>query len=472
MGDKKKPGREEPSSFLEGAQKALDDLEKKAEPEKPIEQALLGLLLKKHELYYEVIGTLRNEYFTTPYHQEVFLEMQTQMAQRHYFDPVTLRDALNSRKESAGHDGMFDSIVAESKAEIPEEELSERAKTYAERIRENHYRVILADYASRIGTKLETGETPLEEGADQLYKESRKVLSMLAKRHKVFSMPDALRACFQQIEDIRDRKSRLMGISTGYYELDDITSGLMEGQLYVIGGRPSMGKTSLQTSILENIVLQEQKPALFFSLEMGRQEIATRMLCSHARVDSNLLRSGKVSESDYQRLVLAAGALHESRLFIIDDPLTIEEITRIAHDYRDLEHIGVVAIDHLQKIKGSYNKNSSREQDIGYVSRELKNLAKTLKIPVIVSAQLNRSPEATEDRRPELSSLRESGEIEQEADVVGLLYREDYYNEESDKRGVAELLVKKNRNGPTKTIDLAFLKQFTRFENLAKRPDY
>jgi replicative DNA helicase len=472
VGDEEQTSRDEGGSFdfLEGAQEVFDNLEKKAEPEKPIELALLGLILKKNDLYFEVTATLEPSYFKTPYYQEVFREMHAQVSQRHYFDAVTLRDALRQKKEFAGLEDLFDGIEAAAKEKIPEEELSERAKIYAERIRENHYQMEFVEFLKLTGLKLDTGETPLEESAEHVGSMARKILTILRKKHKVHSMRDVLRHNFQQIEDIRDRRSRILGISTGYYEIDDAISGLQDGLLYIIGGRPGMGKTSLQTCLLENIVLKEQKPALFFSLEMGSQEISLRMLCSHARIDSNQLRAGKVTESDYQRLVFAAGALHDANLFINDDPLTINDIASLARDYCELEKIKVIMIDHLQEIKVAYNPDRRQEQ-VGYHTRELKRLAKELKVPVVVSSHLNRGPETdSSDNRPKLSHLRESGEIEQEADVVMLLYRDDYYNEESDMKGVVEVNIAKNRNGPTKKVDLAFLRQFTRFENLATRP--
>lgn len=445
------------------------ELEKALEPGKPVEIALLGLILKKPDLYHEINGIVENSHFT--HCREIFLEMQCQMAERRYFDAVTLRDAFSKKKEYEGLDGLFDRIELESKAEIPDAELSEKAKSYAGCILEDYYRKSLANFAKISATKLENKECSVKTGAEELYMQARHVLGVFDKEHKVVPLISVLKECFVQIENIRDRRSRILGIQTGYFELDDMTSGLMKGNLYVIGGRPSMGKTSLQTCILERIILKERKPALFFSLEMSKQEIATRMMCSKARVNSNLLRSGKVSEDDYQRLIMAAGALHDANMFINDDPLSIEDIVKISHDYHKLENISVIAIDYLQKITGAYGKDSSRDQDIGYVSRELKNLAKELQIPVVVSAQLNRGAENTGDNRPRLSSLRESGQIEQEADVVILLYRDEYYNPDScDNKNIAEAIIAKNRSGPTKTVQLAFIPEYTRFENLAAAP--
>ncbi len=476
MGSKKKQGEGE-VPFLKDVESALAKAEaempQEKEPLQQVELSLLGLLLKNNELYHEIRDTVKGEHFQVPFYRHVFEEIAMQVQDRHHVDAVTLREGLSKKCNITGFSEMLGEIELEFAAisqAPPGSASSEQLKNYAERVREGYYRRRLSDFSLTLHQRVARGEIEPLAAADEMHSMAREASRVLGKKHKVYNIKDVLRENFTQIEDIRDSKSRILGLPTGYYEIDDAISGLQKGLLYVIGARPSMGKTSLQTCILENILLHEQKPALFFSLEMSKEEIGLRMMCSHARVDSNRLRSGKITEEDYQRLVLAAGAIHDSRLFINDDPLTIEEILKLAHDYKNIENVAVISIDYLQKIKGAYGRNSTRDQDVGYISSELKNLAKELKVPVVVSAQLNRGPEGIDDRRPRLSHLRDSGQIEQEADVVILLYRDEYYDPETDKRGIAEAIIAKNRNGPTKTVELAFLNQFTRFENLATRP--
>ncbi|MFN3486755.1 MAG: replicative DNA helicase, partial [Planctomycetota bacterium] len=318
--------------------------------------------------------------------------------------------------------------------------------------------------------------THVTEDVEAVREEAERALfQALARGEKgtVRKMTDILHETFQKIQDFHDRKGRLLGIPTGFYELDDLLSGLQPGQLYIIAGRPSMGKTSLAMSIIENVALREQKRVLFFSLEMAAEQIAQQMLCSHTRVPSHLLRTGKISEEDYSRLLLAAGTLGEARIYIDDSAdLSALEVRTRARRMKAKEGLDLVVVDYLQKMHARQGNRApeSRQLEIAMISSNLKSMAKELGVPVLALAQLNRAPEGREDRKPMLSDLRESGAIEQDADAVMLLYREDYYNPETEKKGVAEVILAKNRTGPTDTVELAFLKDFTRFENLAARP--
>jgi len=231
-----------------------------------------------------------------------------------------------------------------------------------------------------------------------------------------------------------------------------------------------MGKTSFALNILENVALREQKPVLLFSLEMAAQQIAQSMLCSHAKVDSNQLRTGRITEEEYGKLVMAAGAFHEARIFIDDSAdLSALEVRTRARRWKAKEGIELVVVDYLQKMNARQGGKGaeSRQLEIAMISSHLKAMAKELSVPVIALAQLNRSVEGREDHKPMMSDLRESGAIEQDADAVMLLYREEYYKPDTEKKGVAEVILSKNRTGPTGNIELAFLRQFTRFENLA-----
>jgi replicative DNA helicase len=317
------------------------------------------------------------------------------------------------------------------------------------------------------------------ENVEEVRMEAEKVLfSALTKmeRVKMRSMAQILQEVFQRIQDVHDRKSRLLGLPTGFYELDDITSGLQPGQLYIVAGRPSMGKTSLALNIAENVAVREDKAVLMFSLEMSADQLAQSMLCSHARVDSSLLRSGKTSDEEFQKLVMAAGAFHDAKI-IIDDSgdLSALEMRTRARRMKASENVGLIIVDYLQKMNakqnGRYQEN--RQVEISTISSSLKAMAKELEVPVIALAQINRGPEGRDDRRPMLSDLRESGAIEQDADVVMLLFREEYYKPDTERRGIADVIIAKNRTGPTGLVELAFMKQFTRFENLAAaRPSY
>lgn len=432
------------------------------------EMSLLGAMICDNEIIGEVTEIVGSrEMFAFPAHQVIFETLLKLYLERRSIDIVVLKDELakGMKLESVGG-AEYLATLTDSVPSVP------NALEYAQTVRDKFILRNIIETCSKIIHQA----TSVTQDVDLVRDEAERALfQALARGEKgtVRSMGEVLRETFQKIEDIRDRKSRLLGMSTGFYELDDVVSGLQDGQLYVIAGRPSMGKTSLAMTIVENVALKERVPVLIFSLEMAAPQVAQCMLCSHARVDSNLLRSGKVTETDFSRLVLAAGVLDDARIFIDDSAdLSALELRTRARRMKAKEGIRLVVVDYLQKMHARQGSRlpESRQLEISMISSHLKALAKELSLPVIALAQLNRQPEGREDRKPMLSDLRESGSIEQDADVVMLLYREDYYNPESDRKGIAEVMVAKNRTGPTKNVELAFLRQFMRFENLAVRP--
>lgn len=291
-----------------------------------------------------------------------------------------------------------------------------------------------------------------------------------SQKAKARAMLELMRNAFNQIQDIHDRKQRLIGLETGYYEIDDLLSGLQKGQLYIVAGRPSMGKTSLGMNIAEHVALDHGKAVLFYSLEMTADQIAQQMLCSRARVDLHALRSGKVSEEQFQRLVLSAGTFTESKLLVDDSAdLTALDLRTRSRRCKLADKIELVVVDYLQRLNAREGgrQPESRQVEISTISQHLKAMAKELDLPVIAMAQLNRAPEGRENRKPLLSDLRESGSIEQDADVVLLLFRQEYYDQDTPDKGIAEVTLAKNRTGPTGVVKLAFLKEYTRFENLS-----
>jgi replicative DNA helicase len=279
-----------------------------------------------------------------------------------------------------------------------------------------------------------------------------------------------LEATVRQIEE-RDG-DYLTGLATGYTELDDMMSGLQNGELIIIAARPSMGKTAFGLNIAENVVTQLQKPVAFFSCEMSKQQIAQRLLCSRAKVDSHRMRRGLLYDEEKSKLLMACDVLDNTKLYIDDTAgMSILELRAKSRLLMVREKISAVFVDYLQLL--SSPGAESRQQEVSQISRGLKALARELNVPVVALAQLNRGVEGREMHKPRMSDLRESGSIEQEADVILLLHREDYYretgNETSDEsQGIAEVIIAKQRNGPVGTVQLAFLKKYTRFENLAR----
>ena len=249
------------------------------------------------------------------------------------------------------------------------------------------------------------------------------------------------------------------------------TAGLQPSDLIVIAGRPSMGKSALATCIVEHAGVVEKKPVAFFSLEMSKEQLVQRMLCSHARVDAHKVRTGFLSQADWPRLVSAAGRLSEAPIYIDDSPgITVRELRAKARRLKAQYDIKMIVLDYLQLMQGPARADS-RQQEISEISRSLKALARELNVPLIAISQLSRAVEQRSDHRPQLSDLRESGAIEQDADLVVLLLREEYYNPTDENKGVAEVIVAKQRNGPVGSLNLAFLHEYMRFENLTTRTE-
>jgi replicative DNA helicase len=264
----------------------------------------------------------------------------------------------------------------------------------------------------------------------------------------------------------------VIGIPSGFHDLDRMSNGFKAADLVIIAGRPSMGKTSFVLNVTLHAAVEQKKPVAIFSLEMSKEQLVERMLCEQARIDAQRLHRGTLSDIEYERLAGALGPLGDAPIFIDDSP-TLDDLTmRLkARQARSREGIELIVLDYLQLMQGRSNSgDANRVQEVSAISRALKSIARELKIPVIAISQLSRAPEARPDKRPILSDLRESGSIEQDADIVMFLYRDDYYNrEKSEKPGIAEVIVAKHRNGPTGVVELMFRKELTRFENLDRR---
>ena len=264
----------------------------------------------------------------------------------------------------------------------------------------------------------------------------------------------------------------ITGVASGFHELDDLTAGFQPSDLIIVAGRPGMGKTSFMLNVTQYSAIKTGTPVGFFSLEMSKEQLVMRLLCAEAHVDSQRLRRGMLRDDDWPKLTRAAGVLAEAPLFIDDTPAisTLELRAKARRLYAD-HKVGALVIDYLQLMRAT-GKYDLREQEISEISRSLKGLAKELNIPVIAVSQLSRNPEAREDKRPQMSDLRESGAIEQDADVILFIYRDEVYNKNSDDKGKAEVIVAKQRNGPTDTIALTFIGEYTRFENYTERDDF
>lgn len=283
------------------------------------------------------------------------------------------------------------------------------------------------------------------------------------------SLKTVISSTFKYIEQLYERKEHITGVPTEYHDFDKMTAGLQRSDLIILAGRPSMGKTALAISIAQNATLLHKVPVAIFSLEMSKEQLGMRMLCSISRVDAQRLRTGFLKDQDWPKLTRAVTQLSDAPIYIDDTPaITVLEMRAKARRLKTEHNIGMVVVDYLQLMRGRANAQS-REQEISEISRSLKAMAKELSIPVLALSQLNRSLESRPNKRPQLSDLRESGAIEQDADLIVFIYRDEVYNkaEDNPRKGIAEIIIGKQRNGPTGTVELAFLDRFTTFENLA-----
>lgn len=424
------------------------------------EICVLGAMVLDNEVVSLVVPILNKQSFYKTAHQELFQIIIDLYDKGIPIDLVILREELKKRSllEKIGGEGY----LLELESAVP---TIGNVEFYANVVREKAVKRHLIEVASNIQKQAfdESVET------DHLLDASeRAIFDVTQKKFGVSStkLNEILKDTFSRIESLHDRQSRLTGLSTGYYDLDDRTCGLQSSELIIIAARPSMGKTSLALNMVEHIGIVEKKPVIVFSLEMSAQQVAQNMLCSHARIDAHKLRRGFLEDKQWSALSYGMGSLSEAPIFIDDTPgLTVLEVRAKARRLKAQYNIQMVVVDYLQLMEAPRGIEN-RQQEISIISRGLKSLARELSIPVIAVSQLNRSVEAREFHRPRMSDLRESGSIEQDADVIILLHRDKYYDPEKDD-DTAELIIAKQRNGPTGVVKLTFLSHFMRFESLA-----
>ncbi len=304
---------------------------------------------------------------------------------------------------------------------------------------------------------------------DSVVDEAEKLIFEVAENKQSSSytpIKEIVKESMEKIDLLYQNKAHVTGVATGYIDFDMKTAGFQPSDLIIVAGRPSMGKSALALGMAEYAAIVSKVPTAIFSLEMSKEQMVQRLLCSHAKVDANKVRTGYLAASDWPRLTAAAGKLSESPIYIDDTPaISVMELRAKARRLKASFNIQMLILDYLQLMRGGSEEN--RQQEISEISRSLKALARELKLPIIALSQLSRAVESRNDHRPMLSDLRESGAIEQDADVVVMLFREEYYKPTPENQGIAEVIIAKQRNGPVGTIKLAFLNEFTRFENLA-----
>lgn len=424
------------------------------------EMCVLGAMILDNEVVSLVVPILNKQSFYKTAHQELFQIIIDLYDKGIPIDLVILREELKKRSllEKIGGE----EYLLELESAVP---TIGNVEFYANVVREKAVKRHLIEVASNIQKQAfdESVETNHLLDASE-----RAIFDVTQKKFEVSStkLNEILKDTFNRIESLHDRQSRLTGLSTGFYDLDDLTCGLQPSELIIIAARPSMGKTSLALNMVEHVGIVEKKPVIVFSQEMSAQQVAQNMLCSHARIDAHKLRRGFLEDKQWSALSYGMGSLSEAPIFIDDVPgLTVLEVRAKARRLKAQYNIQMVVVDYLQLMEAPRGIEN-RQQEISIISRGLKSLARELSIPVIAVSQLNRSVEAREGHRPRMSDLRESGSIEQDADVIVLLHRDKYYDPEKDD-DTAELIIAKQRNGPTGVVKLTFLSHFMRFESLA-----
>ena len=439
------------------------------------EQSVLGGLLIDGEAWEKIEDILAENDFYRHEHRLIFHAIHTLASASRAVDILTVQDVLlsnNTLEEVGGFDYLY--TLAQN---IPS---AANIKRYAEIV---HERAIIRQLAE-VGTEIaRNAYNPQGKTAEELLDIAENSVFQIAEsteksKQNFLEMPELLAENIAKIDMLYQQgsTSEITGTATGFVDLDKKTSGLQPGDLVIVAGRPSMGKTAFAINIAENIALYEKLPVAIFSMEMGASQLTLRMLSSVGRVEQSLLRNGQLNREEWARLNEAVTHLNAAPIFIDEtSALTALEVRararRLAKQHGG--KLGAIVIDYLQMMSGSGKRNSNRVEELGEISRSLKSLAKELQVPVIALSQLSRSVESRPNKRPMMSDLRESGAIEQDADLIMFMYRDEYYNKEkSELKGLAECIIGKHRNGPTGTVYLTFLGQFTRFETAAYVPEY
>ncbi len=426
------------------------------------EQATLGSIILEKESILNCIEILQPEDFYKNAHQIIYQCALDLFEKNQAVDLVTLTEELKKRKQLDEVGGA--SYLATLMGSVP---TAANVIYYAKIVEEKAILRKLINHATQI---VAMGYEEQEEARVILDKAENLIFEVSQQKIRDFFSPlkDLLTESFEKIEDLYHSGNFITGVPSGFLKFDELTTGFQPSELVIVAGRPSMGKTAFCMNIAQYAAMQHKIPVAIFSLEMSKSQIVQRMLCSEARIDTHALRRGAMPEGDWPKLSMAAGRLSSAPIFIDDSagisPLEIKAKARRLKAKHDL---GLIVIDYLQLIQTGL-KVENRQQEISQISRSLKGLARELNIPVIAVSQLSRAVEQRSVQRPRLSDLRESGALEQDADLVVFIYREEYYKPKSSKKGIAEVIISKQRNGPTGTVELAFLKEYTRFENLAR----
>jgi len=429
------------------------------------EQSVLGAILLDNEALPKVLEILKADDLYYESHRQVFHCMIELFNKNEPSDLITITEILQKK-------GKLEEIGGASYIADLTQRISTAANVeyYAKIVKEKAILRNLIHSATDIASKALKADGDVEDLLDF----SEKTIFSLAEdqiRPSFYPLKEIIKSSFKDIERLYEKKQLITGVPTGFNDLDSKTSGLQPSDLIIVAGRPSMGKTAFCLNIAQHAAYETKTPVAIFSLEMSKEQLALRMLCSEARVNNHNLRTGFIAENEWGKLAMGAGKLAETELFIDDTPgITVLEMRAKSRRLKAEHGLGLIIVDYLQLMSGQKSRSDSREQEISEISRSLKALAKELNTPVMALSQLNRRVEDRTDKRPHMADLRESGAIEQDADVILFIYRDEVYHPDSEaSKGKAEIIIGKQRNGPTGEVLLTFLNEYTRFENYSSR---
>ncbi len=429
------------------------------------EQSVLGGLMLDNNTWDTVSEVLLEEQFYRPTHRMIFRTMQKLIDDGRPIDVVTLSEELDrtAELEQAGGLEYLVSLARNTPS-------TSNIRAYSEIVRDRSLLRQMIGVANEIA---DSAFHPGGRASDEILNEAEQKIFQIAENRPNQGGPESvnplLKRAVDRIDELFNNADALTGVTTGFDDLDDRTGGLQKSDLVIVAARPSMGKTTFAMNLVENALMATERPVLVFSLEMPADQLVTRMLSSLGRINQTKVRNGQLEEDDWPKLTTAVNMLKNKPLFIDDQPgISPNEMrTRARRIVREHGDLAMIMVDYLQLMTLKTGKSEGRTQEISEISRSLKALAKEMGCPVVALSQLNRSLEQRPNKRPVNSDLRESGAIEQDADVIMFIYRDEVYNEDSPDKGVAEIIIGKQRNGPIGSVRLAFIGKYTRFENLA-----
>lgn len=427
------------------------------------EQSVLGAMLLEREAIFRVMEFLKPEDFYRDSHRIIY-EVILELAEAgRPVDLITVTDLLRAKGDLEKIGGV--TYVATLANLVP---TAANAEYYARIVEEKSLSRALISVTTRISARGYEGNDNPEELLDEA---ERSILELGQRRNTDSFTPikEILVKTFEEIETTYSNRGKVTGVPTGFIDLDNMTNGFQKGDLVILAARPSMGKTAFAILCGQYAAQKHQVPVAIFSLEMSKEQLVQRMLCSEAMVDAHKVRTGNLSDDDWSKLSEAASYLSRAPIYLDDTgAATVREVRSKCRRLKAEKGLGIIIIDYLQLMSGG-KKIENRQQEIAEISRKLKGLAKELGVPVLALSQLSRAVESRTDKHPMMSDLRESGSIEQDADLIMFIYRDEYYNQDSEKKGIAEIIIAKQRNGSVGSVELGFFKEFVKFANLAKR---